>query len=117
LVYTKMINKAGKTLDPSIDNFRAAAASADWVGAAKQAFNMVLVDQPGANAWPITGATWVIVDKKPANPAATAATLKFFKWAYASGDAAAISLQYVPLPENAVAAIEASWKQIQGSGQ
>ena len=117
LIYTKMINKAGKTLDPSIDNFRAAAASADWVGAAKQAFNMVLVDQPGANAWPITGATWVIVYKKPANPAATAATLKFFKWAYASGDAAATSLQYVPLPENAVAAIEASWKQIQGSGQ
>ena len=117
MTYTKMINKAGKTLDPSIDNFRAAAASADWVGAAKQAFNMVLVDQPGANAWPITGATWVIVYKKPANPPATAATLKFIKWAYTSGGPAATSLQYVPLPDNAVAAIEASWKQIQGSGQ
>jgi len=46
LVYTKLINKAGKTLDPSIDTFKAAAASADWVGASSQAFNMVLVDQP-----------------------------------------------------------------------
>ena len=54
LTYTKLINKAGKTLEPSIDTFRAAAASADWAAASGQGFNMVLVDQPGANAWPIT---------------------------------------------------------------
>ena len=100
----------------SIDTFKAAAASADWVGASSQAFNMVLVDQPGANAWPITGATWVIVYKNPPDKAATANALKFFKWAYENGDAAATSLDYVALPENAVKAIEASWKSIQGSG-
>ncbi len=116
LTYTKLINKAGKTLDPNIDTFRAAAASADWVGASSQAFNMVLVDQPGANAWPITGATWVIVYKNPLDKAASASALKFFKWAYENGDAAATSLDYVALPANAVKAIEASWKSIQGSG-
>jgi phosphate transport system substrate-binding protein len=116
LTYTRMVNKAGKTLDPTIDTFKAAAASADWVGASSQAFNMVLVDQPGPNAWPITGATWVIVYKNPTDKAATASALKFFKWAYENGDAEATSLDYVALPANAVKAIEASWKQIQGSG-
>jgi phosphate transport system substrate-binding protein len=116
LTYTKLINKAGKTLEPSLDTFKAGAASADWVGAASQEFNMVLVDQPGADAWPIVGATWAIMYKTPANQAASADALKFFKWAYANGLAAAASLDYVSLPENAVQAIEASWKKIQGSG-
>jgi phosphate transport system substrate-binding protein len=116
LTYTRMINKAGKTLEPSIDTFKAAATSADWVGASSQAFNMVLVDQPGANAWPITGATWAIFYKNPSDKAASASALKFFKWAYEHGAPAATSLDYVPLPDNAVKAIEASWKSIQGSG-
>ena len=113
---TRLINKAGKTLDPSIDTFRAAAASADWAAASGQGFNMVLVDQPGATAWPITGATWVIMHKNPMDKAAAAGALKFFKYAYEKGDAAATELQYVPLPDNAVKAVEASWKNIQGSG-
>ena len=116
LTYTKLINKAGKTLEPSIQTFRDAAASADWAGAAGQGFNMVLVDQPGANAWPITGATWVIMYKKPVSAPDSTKALTFFKWAYANGDKSAQELQYVPLPENAVKAIEASWKQIEGSG-
>lgn len=116
MTYTKQINKAGKTLSPSIETFKAGAASADWVGASSQAFNMVLVDQPGPDAWPITGATWVIMYKNPSDKAASADALKFFKWAYENGDAAATSLDYVALPDNAVKAIEASWKQIQGSG-
>ncbi len=116
MTYTKMINRTGHTLEPTIDTFRAAAASADWVGAADHAFNMVLVDQPGNDAWPITGATWIIVYKKPVDPAATADALKFFKFAYEKGDKMASELQYVPLPDNAVKAIETSWKSIEGSG-
>lgn len=117
LTYTKLINKAGKALDPNINVFRAAAASADWVGAAGREFNMDLVDQPGDQAWPITGATWVIMYKKPTDAAASAEALKFFSWAYSNGDQMAASLDYVPLPDNAVQAIKASWKNIQGSGQ
>ncbi|HXR95750.1 MAG TPA: phosphate ABC transporter substrate-binding protein PstS [Rhizomicrobium sp.] len=116
LTYTKLINRAGKTLDPSISTFRDAAASADWAGASSQAFNMVLVDQPGPNAWPITGATWVIMYKKPPSVGDSTKALNFFKWAYSNGDKSAEALQYVPLPENAVKAIEASWREIQGSG-
>jgi phosphate transport system substrate-binding protein len=116
LTHTRMINKAGKTLQPSIQTFRDAAASADWAGASSQAFNMVLVDQPGANAWPITGATWAIMRKQPTSAADSVRALNFFKWAYANGADMATQLQYVPLPDNGVKAIEASWKQIQGSG-
>jgi phosphate transport system substrate-binding protein len=77
---------------------------------------MVLVDQPGPNSWPIVGATWAIFYKNPPDKAASARALKFFKWAYENGSAASASLDYVSLPDNAVKAVEDSWKQIQGSG-
>ena len=93
-----------------------AAAHADWNAAANNAFYVILVDQSGADAWPITATTYIIMYKQPSDPAASADTLKFFKWAYANGGDMAKGLVYVPLPAAAVQAIQASWKQIQGSG-
>jgi phosphate transport system substrate-binding protein len=116
LTYTKMINKAGKSVEPTIESFRAAAASADWVGAAKNDFYVLFLDSPGATSWPISATTFVLVYKNPPDPKATADALKFFQWSFEKGDPLAVSLDYVPLPENAVKAIEASWKGIQGSG-
>ena len=116
LKHTRMVNKDGKTVAPSADTFKAAGAGADWAGAASQGFYVIIVDQPGATAWPITATTYILVYKQPSSPADTAEVLKFFKWAYANGDNMALSLDYVPLPDNAVQAIQASWKQIQGSG-
>ena len=116
LSYARMINRDGKTISPTVDTFRAAASHADWDAASKQSFYVILVDEPGADSWPITATTYILVYKNPPDPAATAEALKFFKWAYASGGNMALSLDYIPLPENAVQAIEASWKNIQGSG-
>jgi phosphate transport system substrate-binding protein len=116
LAYTKMINKVGKTVEPTIESFRAAAANADWVGAAKNDFYVLFVDSPGAQSWPITATTFVLVYKNPPDQKATSDALKFFKWGFEKGDQLAIGLDYVPLPNNAVKAIEASWKGIQGSG-
>jgi phosphate transport system substrate-binding protein len=116
LVYAKMINKAGKTVEPNTDTFRNAAANADWVGAAGKDFYVLFLDSPGADSWPIAATTFVLVYKNPPNPKATADALKFFQWGLEKGQADALSLDYVPLPENAVKAIEASWKGIQGSG-
>ncbi|HEY4941778.1 MAG TPA: phosphate ABC transporter substrate-binding protein PstS [Rhizomicrobium sp.] len=116
LNYAKMINKDGKTVEPSLATFGAAASHADWNAASGNAFYVILVDQNGADSWPITATTYIIMYKQPVDPAASAETLKFFKWAFASGDDMAKSLTYVPLPDNAIAAIQASWKQIQGSG-
>ena len=116
LSYAKMINKDGKTVEPTVEAFRAAAASADWVGAANNGFYVLFLDSPGAASWPITATTFALVYKQPSDPAATAEALKFFKWGFEKGDQLALGLDYVPLPDNAVKAIEASWKGIQGSG-
>ena len=116
LKFTRMVNKDGKAVIPAADTFQAAAANTDWAAASRQNFYILLVDQPGATSWPIAATTYILVRKQPVDPKATAEVLKFFKWAYADGGAMAMSLDYVPLPANAVKAIEASWKQVQGSG-
>ena len=113
---TKMVNKDGKTVEPTVESFRAGAASADWVGAAKNDFYVLFLDSPGAESWPITATTFALVYKQPSDPAATADALKFFKWGFEKGGDLALGLDYIPLPDNAVKAIEASWKGIQGSG-
>ena len=47
---------------------------------------MILTDQPGDGAWPIAGATFILIHKQPRDPAAAAReALKFFAWAYANG--------------------------------
>jgi phosphate transport system substrate-binding protein len=116
LAYTKLVNKAGQTVEPTVESFRAGAASADWVGAAKNDYYVLFLDSPGAQAWPIAATTFVLVYKNPPDQKATAEALKFFQWGFEKGDQLALSLDYVPLPDNAVKSIEASWKGIQGSG-
>jgi phosphate transport system substrate-binding protein len=116
LAHVKLVNKAGQTVAPTVDAFRAAASGADWGAAASNNFYVILVDQPGAQSWPITATTYILVYKNPPDQTATADTLKFFKWSFEKGDQLALGLDYVPLPEPAIKAITASWKGIQGSG-
>jgi phosphate transport system substrate-binding protein len=116
LAHVKMVNKAGQTVEPTVEAFRAAASNANWGEAANNSFYVILVDQPGAQSWPITATTYILVYKNPPDQKATQDTLKFFQWSLEKGDQLALGLDYVPLPENAIKAIEASWKGIQGSG-
>jgi len=102
-----MINKDGKTVAPNADAFQAAAGSANWEGT--PGFGVVLTDQPGATSWPIAGATFILIHKQPADPAAAAEALKFFSWAYAKGDKMAQDLDYVPMPDKVVDAIQKVW--------
>ncbi len=106
--YALMKNAAGKTLKPSGDTFQAAAATADWKGA--KDFNLIMTNAPGADAWPITATTWVIMYKKPKNPANSKVVFDFFKWSLEHGQKQAESLDYVPLPANLVEQIEAYWQ-------
>ncbi|HKY17847.1 MAG TPA: phosphate ABC transporter substrate-binding protein PstS [Rhizomicrobium sp.] len=116
LAHVKMVNKAGQTVEPTVEAFRAAASNADWAAAANNSFYVILVDQPGAQSWPITATTYILVYKNPPDQKATQDTLKFFQWGMDQGDQLALGLDYVPLPDVAVKAIQASWKGIQGSG-
>jgi phosphate transport system substrate-binding protein len=97
----------GAFLTPTPETFAAAAASANWAGAAHFAVDMN--DAPGARSWPIVSATFVLLPTNPADAARSAATLKFFSWALKSGDAIANNLQYVPLPASVKSAVKAAW--------
>ena len=93
LTYTQVQNKAGKFVSPTAAAFAAAAANAKWQSA--PGFYLLLIDQPGAAAWPISGATFILLHKDQARGSEV---LAFFDWAYKNGDAAADQLAYVPLP-------------------
>jgi phosphate transport system substrate-binding protein len=110
----KLENRAGNFMDPTSDAFQAAAANADWAHA--PGFYMVLTDQPGANSWPITGATFILMHKQQSKPAVAKAVLNFFNWAYANGDGMASQLDYVPMPDNVVKLVHQAWSEkIKGS--
>jgi len=110
LRHAKMANKDGKVVEPTADAFSAAAANANWEGTA--GFGVILTDEPGAGSWPIAGATFILMHKKPQRPADSTEALKFFAWAYAKGGKMAEELDYVPMPGKVVGAIQKSWQEI-----
>jgi len=105
--YAKMKNAAGNVVEPNTASFQAAANTADWKSA--KDFNLLMTNAPGAQAWPITATSWVIMYKTPKNLANTKVAFDFFKFAYTNGQDAARSLDYVPLPESLVQQIETYW--------
>ncbi len=114
MTYAVVQNSAGTFVKPEDDSFKAAAAGADWA----KSFYQILTNQPGKDAWPISGATFILMHTKQDKPANATQVLKFFSWAYQNGGDAAAALDYVPMPKPVIAAIEKSWGQIQdGAGK
>jgi phosphate transport system substrate-binding protein len=107
MAFTLLTNKAGGVVAPSAESFQAAAANADW--AAADSYYLILTDQAGAKSWPITGASFILVYKQPADPAPVNEALKFFAWAYQDGAAMAAELDYVPLPAPLIAQVKKTW--------
>ncbi|HXB79185.1 MAG TPA: phosphate ABC transporter substrate-binding protein PstS [Bradyrhizobium sp.] len=107
LTYTALVNKAGKTVQPTVAAFQAAASNADWAKA--PGYYVILTDQPGEQSWPITAATFILMHKEPADKAASAEAIKFFKWAFAKGGTMAEELDYIPMPEPVVKLIDKTW--------
>lgn len=106
--FTQLQNKDGVFVAPTEDNFKAAAANAQWDKA--PGFYEILTDEPGKSSWPITGATFILMHKTQATPAQATAVLKFFEWAYTSGDTMALDMDYIPMPDSVVKLIQNSWK-------
>ena len=94
MAYTAMENASGAVVRPGPETFKAAAASADW---SKSLFP-ILTNEPDANAWPVVGATYVLLHGTQDKPVRGEETLKFLDWALTNGDKAAEDLDYVPLP-------------------
>ncbi len=112
MTFTRVINKAGKTVEPSLASFQAAAASAKWDSV--PGFGEILTDEPGDAAWPIAGATFILMHKKPADPVAAKEALKFFAWAYEKGGKMASDLDYVPMPNEVVDLVKKEWGKVTG---
>jgi phosphate transport system substrate-binding protein len=107
LTFTKMVNKDGKTVAPTSTAFQAAAANAKWDS--QPGYGVILANQPGAESWPMTAATWILIHAKPQDPAAATEALKFFAWAYDKGAKAAEDLDYIPMPAPVVASVKKTW--------
>jgi phosphate transport system substrate-binding protein len=107
LTHTGMINKAGKSVQPTVATFQAAAANADWANA--PGYYQILTNQPGDASWPITAATFILMYAEPANKAASIEAIKFFDWAFANGDKMAEELDYIPMPASVTALIRKTW--------
>ena len=105
--YTSMKNSAGSFVEPSLETFQAAAASADW-GKVKD-FHLVITDAPGATSWPIAASVFVLMYRQPKDEARTKTALDFFKWALQNGQPQAKALDYVALPAPLVKQIETYW--------
>ncbi len=106
--YALVQNAAGNFVKPEDDSFKAAAAGADW----SKSFYQILTNQPGKEAWPISGATFILMHAKQDKPASATEVLKFFSWAYKNGEKIAVDLDYVPMPKPVVTAIEKAWGEI-----
>lgn len=108
MTYALMQNSAGTFVAPDDTAFKAAAVGADWA----KSYYQILTNQPGKDAWPITGATFILMHGVQDKPAQATATLKFFDWAYKNGDKTADDLDYVPMPDSVKAVIAKGWSEI-----
>jgi phosphate transport system substrate-binding protein len=106
MVYVDLKNSAGNVVEPKTETFKAAAAGADW----SKSFYQILTNEPGKDAWPVVGATFVLLHTTQDKAPQGAETLKFFDWAFKNGTSAADSLDYISLPESVVTQIKSQWK-------
>ena len=116
LTFVLLKNRDGNFVSPSIESFQAAAKDADWMHTPGMA--VVLVNQPGKDSWPITGASFILMHKEQEDAAKAKEVLKFFDWCYKNGGDMASKLLYVPIPNNVVKIVEALWsKELRADGQ
>ena len=114
MTYTLMKNKDGIFAEPDDANFKEAAASADW----SKTFYQVLTEQAGKEAWPLTGATFIMMQRAQDKPVNASNALKFFEWAYVHGDKMAAELEYVSLPDAVKSLVRKQWADIKdGAGK
>ncbi len=109
LTHVRLQNQAGEFVAPTRETVAAAAANADWASAA--GFHLKLVNQPGAQSWPIAGATFILLNRQQDDLTTARAVLEFFAWCYEQGGSLALELGYLPMPQNVVELVAADWKR------
>ena len=110
--FMQIQNANGAYVSPDDLTFAAAAAGADWFSVPGMGVSMV--NAKGANSWPISTASFILMYKQPADKAAAAEALKFFDWSLTNGKKMAADLDYVALPDTLATSIRTRvWTQIQ----
>lgn len=107
LTHVQLKNRDGKFVQPDDTTFKASADNADWTGTNGMA--TLLTDQKGANAWPITGASFIIMHRKQQDPLVGRAVLKFFSWSFKNGEKMSEELDYVHLPKAVQEKVRVEW--------
>jgi len=111
MIYTQLKNAAGNFVQPEEKSFAAAAAGTEWSKFPGMA--TFITNAPGADSWPITGATFIVIYKDPTDKQKTDEVLKFFEYGFKEGQDMAKSLDYVPMPDATVNFINKSiWSQV-----
>lgn len=109
LSHTQLASAEGKFLQPTMATFQAAAMNADWKNA--PGFRLLLNNQPGADSWPMTAATFILMHKDQADAGKAKEIIKFFDWSYEKGGKLAESLDFIPMPESVIDLVEETWQQ------
>ncbi len=109
--FAEIQNKAGKWVEASLEGVTAAAASTASNMPAD--FRVSITDAPGANAYPISSFTWLLVYQKQNNKEVGEQIKKFLSWAIHDGQKYPPALKYAQLPAEVVHKEDAQIQQIQ----
>ena len=109
LAYVALKNRDGEFVTPSRQAFHSAVVNANWAAPTSHA---LLVQQPGKQTWPITGATFALIYKQQQKRLTAIEMLRFFDWSYGAGARLADELQYVPMPKDVAQMIESAWAEV-----
>ena len=96
LPYADVKNSAGNYVAPTIESITEALATAKI----PDDFRFSMVNPPGARAYPISGATWLLVYETQKDAAKGKKLVEFLNWAITKGEGMASSLDYAALPES-----------------
>src|SRR5699024_3546701 len=109
MAHVALKNAAGNVVQPSAQTF-AAAGDIDW--SKQEGFYKVITNSETDQAWPIAAEPFILVHKQPQDAKQVAGVLTFLDGAYAQGDDDAMSLDYVPFSDTAVALFKAKWNEV-----
>jgi phosphate transport system substrate-binding protein len=96
LPYAEVKNSGGQFVKPTAESVTAALAAADI----PDDFRFSMTNASGKEAYPIAGATWLLVYEQQRDAAKGKKLVAFLKWAMGDGEKMAKDLDYAPLPES-----------------
>ncbi len=103
-------NKSGNFITPSIESTTAAVNGK--ANSMPSDFRVSLVNPDGADAYPISGLTWILVYKNQPDKVKGKKIVEFLRWAETDGQKYSTDLLYAPLPESIVKQVQEKLKQI-----